>query len=316
MFDFDSVSDLIRQPCNAYDNQAHLKVQSGKIRILNAYLIAETFQARGYPVTWSSISRFQVLGRKPTISFMNAYIRGRGKKSANELLRYKDKFKKSLVANGIQVSPGKTFSSDEVDRARKHVEKSKSSLVIKPTSGSKGRGVSVGINGLEHFDTAWKEALKANRREDRVLIEEQFIGGSEVRFLVVAGHCVSAYRRIPPIVVGDGSTTVEQLIKEKNEIKRRNPHQYTRTIKIDEHRKNVLAHQSLTLDSIPAEDALVLIDYKASASTGADTVEVSDDISPEFMRLAEKVSLAAGGVPILGIDILAHDFNPPHSRGF
>ena len=119
----------------------------------------------------------------------------------------------------------------------------------------------------------WKDAaegLKAAQVYSRAVIVEQFIEGFDFRLLVVNGKLIAAAKRTPAAVVGDGKSTIQQLIAKVNEDPRRGiGHEKVLTsIKADKHTLDILKGRQLTLKSVlPAGETLYL-KSTANISTG------------------------------------------------
>ena len=80
-----------------------------------------------------------------------------------------------------------------------------------------GDGISIGVSTKVGLSKAIAYARSASdQQESDVLVQEQ-VEGQEYRFLVVEGKVVAVAGRRPPCVVGDGRSTVKQLIHEKNQ---------------------------------------------------------------------------------------------------
>ncbi|MDI5985018.1 CapA family protein [Halomonas sp. M4R5S39] len=308
IFDYDGIKEFLSGELNKFSSPIHLRIQDKKIKNLNSFMIAEEFQRRGHFVVWEKKSQIEVIGFQPKLMFSFSHLKGFSR-LAIRLLRDKGVFKKALRKAGISVAPDIALSKDEKERGRRFIAESEVACVIKPACGHKGKGVTVGVNTEAQFDYAWEQALENNRNNSNILIEKQFTGGVEARFLVVGGKCVSACRRIPPIVVGDGERTVDELIKEKNKEKRRSPGLIIRQIKLDEHRLELIKAQGFSLNDVPKLGTYLLIDYKAGASTGADTLEISDLVHPRYCEIAEQVSRVAKDIPVLGVDIISRNFS-------
>jgi len=81
-------------------------------------------------------------------------------------------------------------------------------VVVKPAAADYGRGVSTGIRNAEHVRAAFVRAAE----HGAVLVEEQ-IEGDQHRLLVVHGRCIRASRLRSARVVGDGSSTILELVE-------------------------------------------------------------------------------------------------------
>ena len=264
-------------------------------------LIAGEFERLGYPVEFiGKIVIANVKGKK--LLFLETET------SSTSLVGYRVLKNKNLARKffekaGISVARGKTFSRDEMVQAKKFAL-SLTSAVVKPVDGNKGKGVSVGVKSMQAFVNAWGSAAKVSKR---VLIEEQFIGGVEARYLVIDHRCVAVFKKIPPYVVGNGTDPVSKLLKQKNEVRADNPYLRRKLIKLNEHRLLIMKQQGYELSSVPPKGAIVILDWKASISSGGDSVDITDEAHPSLKHVAESVAGAVSGLDIVGVDILAYD---------
>jgi D-alanine-D-alanine ligase-like ATP-grasp enzyme len=225
---------------------------------------------------------------------------------ARKLLLKKDQTRELFAAAGLRVPEGYVYRRSQKQAALKRLE-AMGSAVLKPVDGQKGRGVSVGVT-LEQFEAAWAAAIASTRRG--VILERQAVG-SEARYLVVDGRCVAVIGRIPPMVFGDGVSTIEELVKERNNRRRLNPNLGHRPILIDAHREAVLRSQGYDLHSIPAPGECIIIDLKAGISTGADSMNLTDSVHPTMKAVAEKVTTLIPGLDVVGVDIISEDHRAP-----
>ncbi|NEP52045.1 MAG: cyanophycin synthetase, partial [Moorea sp. SIO3C2] len=85
-------------------------------------------------------------------------------------------------------------------------------IVIKPLNGNHGRGITLDINSWEEAQTAHKTAKEVSRS----VIVERYYKGFDHRILVVNGKVVAVAERIPAHVVGNGRSTIEELIDQTN----------------------------------------------------------------------------------------------------
>ena len=98
---------------------------------------------------------------------------------------------------------------------------------------------------------AFEIAREQSRRG--VVIVESHVVGKDYRCLIIDGRMVAIAERVPAHVVGDGQSSVEQLVELTNADPRRGVgHEKVLTrIKIDAGAKEVLAGQGHTLESVP-----------------------------------------------------------------
>ena len=77
-------------------------------------------------------------------------------------------------------------------------------------------------------------------------------------------------------------------------------------ITVDQFTQKILDEKGYTLETIPAKDELVLLKTTANLSTGGTSTDVTDEIHPENIFLAERIARIIG-LDICGIDIMAKD---------
>src|SRR3954466_15616075 len=83
-------------------------------------------------------------------------------------------------------------------------------VVVKPYNANHGRGITVHLTAAEQVRAAFDVA----REHSRSVIVESFIAGEDHRMLVINGELVAVAKRVPGHVVGDGTSTIEQLMEE------------------------------------------------------------------------------------------------------
>lgn len=217
----------------------------------------------------------------------------------------KNKYLTSLFLKnaGVSVPEGRVFEKEYFEDAKKYAAQLKD-FVVKPVDGHKGKGVSVSPQ-IDDFKSCWEEAVNNTARG--VLIEKAFVGGSEARYLVVQGVCVGVVMRKPPEVVGDGVSTLEKLIHEKNIARTSNPGLGNRPIVVDAHRVNFIKSQGFELNSVIPENTVVVIDKKAGLSTGGEPHEIYDSVSPYLKAMSEYAVKSIPGLDIAGVDIISND---------
>jgi cyanophycin synthetase len=140
------------------------------------------------------------------------------------------------------------------------------------------------------------------------VIVEQFYRGNDHRILVVDGEIIAVAERIPAHVVGDGRSTIAQLVERVNQDPRRGDgHEKVMTrITVDEHVIGLLAKSGLTPESVPEAGRTVYLRDTANLSTGGTAVDRTDDIHPDNATIARRAARAIG-LDVCGIDFMAPD---------
>src|SRR5262249_25106625 len=139
-------------------------------------------------------------------------------------------------------------------------------------------------------------AYEAARQEGDAVIVETFIPGEDHRLLVVGDRLLAAARREPAQVMGDGKSTVTQLIEEVNKDPRRSDGhaRVLSKIKTDAVARAVRAEQGHTPDSVPAEGERVLIRRNGNLSTGGTATDVTDEVHPDVAARAVDAARVVG----------------------
>ncbi len=218
----------------------------------------------------------------------------------------KDWTKQILGDAGIPVPRGwACYSWEEAESAAHSIGYP---VTVKPLVGNHGRGVSTDINDDESLRTAYDAAYY---RHSTVVVEQN-ISGEDHRLLVINGKLVAAARRRPAHVIGDGKSTLQQLVDRENADPRRGVgHENLLTqIHLDEQSHRLIEQQELTLDSVIPEDQVVYLKSTANLSTGGTATDVTDDVHPEVRVAAERCGRLIG-LDIIGIDLLAETLSRP-----
>jgi cyanophycin synthetase len=181
-------------------------------------------------------------------------------------------------------------------------------VVVKPENGAQGRGVTVGVSGDEEA----RAAFEAARRYGRDVLVERFVAGQDHRMLVVGGRLVAVAQRVAAHVVGDGASSIAQLINERNKEPYRRPKGFHMRVQIsvDSEVHRVLAAEGLTMQSVPAQGRTVRLRRTANLSTGGDALDVLDQVHPENRAMAELIARLTR-LDIVGIDFLTPDISVP-----
>lgn len=191
-----------------------------------------------------------------------------------------------------------TIKSDQnIDAALEYAQKVGFPLIVKPNSGSQGRGVARVENEMEFL-----RAINVAFEMDRIALVQKLVPGKDYRLVVLDDRIISAYERIPLNVDGDGVSTIMELMQQKQVM-------FVKTgrdtkIKFDDPRiVETLALQNLTSDSVPAKDQNVPLLSNANLSSGGDAVDVTDLVNDELKNLCVKLT-ADMGLRLCGVDVI------------
>jgi cyanophycin synthetase len=211
-----------------------------------------------------------------------------------------------LQAVGVPIPWGRPVA--DAEDAWRAAEESGPPVVVKPQYGNQGRGVATDLRTREQVMRAYEAA----RQESAYIVVEKYVPGADHRLLVIGGKLAAAALREPAHVIGDGRSTITQLIAEVNKDPRRSDGHATclSFIKLDAVSLGVLSEQGYTPESVPPAGVQVLIRRNANLSTGGTATDVTDRVHPEVAACAVEAARAVG-LDIAGVDIVAVDVSRP-----
>lgn len=271
--------------------------------------IVEEAVSRGIP--WIRLNKYSLcqLGYGANQKRIQATVTSETSSIGVELACDKEDTKYLLERAEVEVPRGDIISKDtSLEASCKYVG---FPIVIKPIDGNHGRGITVNINSYEEALEAFKAAQKVSAR----VIIEKYIVGEDYRLLVINNKLVAAAKRTPAHVIGDGESTVEQLIDRVNRDPRRGyGHEKELTqITINDLTKNIIKGEGYTLSSVLGKDERLILKDTANLSTGGTAEDVTDIVHPANVSMAERISKIID-LDICGIDIMTTDITLPLSE--
>ncbi len=180
-------------------------------------------------------------------------------------------------------------------------------VAVKPVAGHKGIGVTADVKDAKEIEHAFERALAAiPEGQAPDVIVEKSISGVDYRLLCVNGRFVAATERRPASVVGDGSSTIAELIDRENQTRARRdtPTSPLGKIQTDEAMKMYLDEQDLSLDSVVKTGRTVYLRKVANLSAGGLSIDATRTVHPDNIILAQDVAQHFRLV-CLGIDVIA-----------
>lgn len=209
----------------------------------------------------------------------------------------KEKFRKL----GLPVAKGGAVAN--LAAAKKLFKTLTPPVIAKPYSGSASRHTVLHISNeteLEHgFNVAKQVAPK-------VVIEEELVG-PVCRATVVDGKFAAALRRDQPHVIGDGASTISELVAKANEHPARSG-PYFHQMKLDEYARKELEWQGYTFETVLPMGVRATLHQKINWSVGGTTCDVTDETHPDNIALFEEVARVLKA-PIVGLDFIIADMS-------
>ena len=174
-------------------------------------------------------------------------------------------------------------------------------VVVKPTRGEQGKGITVGVSSVPELDAALSRA----RAEHPEVLIEQRCQGDDLRLVVIDGQVSAAALRMPAEVVGTGSHTVAELIEAQSRRRAAATGGESR-IPLDDVTEATVRAAGWALDDVLPEGRRLRVRRTANLHQGGTMHDVTARVNPELCRVAVTAA-AAIGIPVTGIDLLVPD---------
>ncbi|MBV7269719.1 cyanophycin synthetase [Winogradskyella luteola] len=273
--------------------------------------IVEEAEARGIP--WIRLNKYSLcqLGYGANQKRIQATVTSETSSIGVELACDKEDTKYLLEQAEVEVPRGDIIRRERsLEEACRYVGYP---LVIKPIDGNHGRGITVDIRNYDDALVAFRHAKESSR--SGAIIVEKFIVGEDYRLLVINNKLVAAALRSPAHVVGDGKSTIQELIDEVNKDPRRGyGHEKVLTqISVNELTQTIIKDAGYTLDSVLADGEKLILKDTANLSTGGTAEDVTDIVHPANVSMAERISKIID-LDICGIDVMTTDISKPLSE--
>ncbi len=177
-------------------------------------------------------------------------------------------------------------------------------LVIKPYNGNHGRGVTLNIENDEQVIAALENAQK----HARTAVMETMIAGFDHRMLVVDGKLVAVSKRVPGHVVGDGKSTITELVDVVNSDPRRGiGHEKVLTrIELDYQAQRLLEAAEYSAETVLKEGEIFYLRSTGNLSTGGTAIDMTDEVHPDNQEMAMRAAKAVG-LDVAGVDFITPD---------
>ncbi len=179
-------------------------------------------------------------------------------------------------------------------------------IVVKPTTTNFGIGITMFEKGASA--AALRRAIELAFDHSPTVLVEEFVPGREYRFLVLGGETVAVCNRLPANVLGDGSSTIKELIEKKNSDPFRGEGHRTplEKITLGTIEQKYLQKENLHPHSRLEAGRQLFLRGNSNVSTGGDSIDCSDAILPQYKRLAERAAVAVNA-KICGVDMIISD---------
>jgi len=228
--------------------------------------------------------------------------------TSNSSINIDDKFvvKKLLRSHNLPTAEGSIFINKT--KAKEYGKKIGFPLVVKPRSGSLGNHVSVNINSL----AALEEAVTIAKQYRKDFIVEKYIEGRLYRATVIGKKYVFISERDAPNVIGDGYSTIEELVRSKDLLESRHDAKNFTLHKIHVN-NSLLKSKNYSVKSVPKKDQKIYVNEKAVLSFGCDVINCSDEMHPHNKKMFIEIAQITNN-NLVGIDFICKDISVPYKE--
>jgi D-alanine-D-alanine ligase-like ATP-grasp enzyme/acylphosphatase len=236
------------------------------------------------------------------------FVVSKGELISDEAIRIcRNKFeaKRYLQDAKVPTPNGKEFRSSTLDSEIIAFTKINGyPLVVKPSDGTGGKGVIAGIENEQELINALNY-VRGDLGFKNVIVEDYF-KGEDYRVYVIGDQVAAITKRIPANVIGDGESSIAELIDEGNALRKKSPILTSSLIKVDKELKQMLSKYNYTLSSVPKKDELVYLKSKNNISAGGDPVDITDEVPDAIKQVAIDGVKAIPGLPHAGVDLMVN----------
>lgn len=192
----------------------------------------------------------------------------------------------------------KTFNKK---KAFRDLEMLKYPVVIKNASGSNSEGVFTNIKSPQEA----MEIVLEQVQKFSCLVAQEMLFGKEYRVLILGNKAIGVLEMTPPRIVGDGESTVQELIEKKQRHKKKTD--------LDSILTSILNDQKVTLNTILKKDQEIFIKGLSCLDEGGETRDVTNLINKDVESLCVKVAKTVDK-KLAGLDIICDNISKSPSE--
>jgi D-alanine-D-alanine ligase-like ATP-grasp enzyme len=142
-------------------------------------------------------------------------------------------------------------------------------------------------------------AFGSAKKIGRYVSVEKHLSGSVCRATVVGNKLAGFFEAHPPRVIGDGISTISELVEKRNA---RKPGRVSNIVVTDEHR-HFLRRQGISPDSVLEKGRTIDLSHRTGRLFGGETRELLDTVHPKLRDYAERAAKTLN-VPLVGFDLI------------
>ena len=182
-----------------------------------------------------------------------------------------------------------------------NINKLKYPLVVKPNKGTQGYGITTNIKNESQLLNAINPLLNKQHSRQRIIIEEHY-HGDNYRIMVFNKEIMGIVKRDNPYVIGDGTSRLNELIKQHK----------TSKYKIHEIDVPYIKSQGVHLNSIIPNNEKIIVSKVNNYHNGAPIYNIPlHKVHPDNITMFKKTAQVLG-INLTGIDYMTKNLMVPH----
>jgi D-alanine-D-alanine ligase-like ATP-grasp enzyme len=212
-----------------------------------------------------------------------------------------------LAGAAVTIPEHVEFAYGDPTPALEFLSRGEAPVVVKPAAAAGGSGVTAGVAEPAELRRA---CLHAARNGDHLLVERQ-APGAVYRLLLLDGELLDVIRNTPACVVGDGSSTIAELMRAENERRvEAGGAAGLERLGVELDLLLTLERAGLSLSSVPAAGRSVPIRTITSDNGAAHTETYRGPLSDNVLAEARAATQAVG-LKLAGVDVITPDPTRP-----
>lgn len=209
-----------------------------------------------------------------------------------------DKYCLNTVLSGAGVPVPALASVTSESQAVAAFKNMNGRAVTKPRAGSRGRHTTTNIRD----EAALRAAFKSAQKLCQYVCVTRHLDGSICRGTLVDGKLVGFFQADPPRLIGDGVSSIGELLDAKNKAR----HERVQPVELREEHEAYLRRAGYTLESVLKDKEVLDLTHRTGRLFGGETRELLTSVHPKLRAYLEKAATALK-VPIVGFDLIVKD---------
>lgn len=178
-------------------------------------------------------------------------------------------------------------------------------LIVKPADASLGRGLTLDISSYDALEAAIETAREVS---PKVLVQQQ-VEGEEIRFITIGGKVRAALLRQTPRVIGDGVSSIAELIARENDARQQLRSEYVAYPQLNE----ALVGEYMVSGRVPQEGEVVELNRSTMIRGGASIYNVLLEVHESYIKEVEAL-VAKTGAGFIVADVFCRDYTVPAGK--